>query len=439
MRRIFPDYAYGPGPRTNCWWDETIAAPDWPELGGDARADVVIVGAGFTGISAALHLAGAGTDVVVLEAETPGWGASGRNGGFCCLGGAKLPSGLMQRFFGETATREYEAMEATAVETAADLISRFGIDADVHSRGETLMAHSPRAMRRLRRLAEAEIAEGNDPQLVEKSGLRKNGLNGTFWGAMTTPEGFALNPRKYLFGLSAAAQQAGARLFQQSRASGIKPHAKGYCVTTNRGQILARNVVIATNGYSSDDLPDWLAGRYMPAQSTVLVTRPMSDAELEAQGWTSDQMAYDSRHMLHYFRLMPDRRFLFGMRGGLRSSPRSEAAIRKILHRHFRAMFPAWSEIEISHCWSGMVCLSRNLVPFIGPVPGSPGLFAGMCYHGNGVAMGTYSGRLLAAQILGEDTGLPRSPVVQKMPRFPLGGWRRMVMPPAYAMLSMLD
>lgn len=439
MKRIFSNYAYGPGPRTNCWWDETIAAPDWPAFAGDARADVVIVGGGFTGLSAALHLASAGTDVVVLEGETPGWGASGRNGGFCCLGGAKLPSGLMRRFFGEAGTREYEAMEAAAVATVATLIADLGIDADVHSRGETLLAHSPRAMRRLRRMAEELAASGTDPQLVERSGLRDHGLNGTFYGAMTSPEGFALNPRKYLFGLAAAAQQAGARLFQKSPVTRVDPEGSGYLVTTATGQIHCTNVVIATNGYSSEDLPDWLSGRYMPTQSTALVTRPLTDAELEAQGWTSAQMAYDSRNMLHYFRLMPDRRFLFGMRGGLQSSPRSEVAIRKSLHRDFHALFPAWSEVETTHCWSGMVCLSRNLVPFIGAVPGSPGLFAGMCYHGNGVAMGSYSGHLLAAQILGTDADLPCSQVVRQMPRFPLGRWRRVVMPPAYAVLSLLD
>ena len=439
MKRVFSDYAYGPGPRTNCWWDETIAAPDWPEFASEARVDVAVVGGGFTGISAALHLAQAGTDVLVLEAETPGWGASGRNGGFCCLGGAKLPSSWMQRMFGEPAAREYEAMETAAVETAANLISEHRIDADTHSRGETLLAHSPRAMRRLRQLADAEAAAGVDPQLVEKADLRKHGLNGAFWGAMTTPEGFALNPRKYLFGLAAAAQKAGARLYQNSPAQQIETRDGRYRITTPQGQIFAENVVIATNGYSSDDLPNWLSGRYMPTQSTVLVTRPLTEAELENQGWTSDQMAYDSRHMLHYFRLMPDRRFLFGMRGGLQASPRSEAAIRKTLRQHFDTMFPAWSDVEATHCWSGMVCLSRNLVPFIGPVPGSPGLFAGMCYHGNGVAMGSYSGRLLAAQILGQDTDLPCSSVVNQMPRFPLGRWRRMVMPPAYAMLSMLD
>jgi glycine/D-amino acid oxidase-like deaminating enzyme len=150
-------------------------------------------------------------------------------------------------------------------------------------------------------------------------------------------------------------------------------------------------------------------------------------------------MAYDTRNLLHYFRLMPDRRFLFGMRGGLRASPRAEAAIRRKLRQDFEAMFPAWRDVAATHYWSGMVCLSRNLVPFIGAVPDQPGLFAGLCYHGNGVAMGSYSGRLLSDLVQGRQPELPYSTAVQKMPRFPFGRARRILMPPAYAALGLMD
>lgn len=170
-----------------------------------------------------------------------------------------------------------------------------------------------------------------------------------------------------------------------------------------------------------------------------MVTRPLTDDELQAQGWFSDQMAYDTRNLLHYFRLMPDRRFLFGMRGGLFASPRAEASIRRLLRKHFETMFPAWRGVEGTHFWSGMVCMSRNLVPFVGPVPDTPGMFAGLCYHGNGVAMGSYAGRLLADLVQGRAPDLPYSPVMQGMARFPFGPARRIVMPPAYALLGMQD
>ena len=129
-----------------------------------------------------------------------------------------------------------------------------------------------------------------------------------------------------------------------------------------------------------------------------------TQAELEAQGWTSRQMCYDSRNLLHYFRLMPDNRFLFGTRGGLLSSPRAEAAAQARARRDFEAMFPAWSNVDTPFGWSGMVCLSRNRTPYVGPIPEMPGAFAALAYHGNGVAMGSYSGHMLAGLLLQEKT-----------------------------------
>ncbi|MDE4172967.1 FAD-dependent oxidoreductase [Phaeobacter sp. PT47_59] len=439
MRRIFSDYAYGPEPRNGCWWDETIAAPDWPQLSGEISADVAIIGGGFTGMSAALHLAEAGVKVALLEAETPGWGASGRNGGFCCLGGAKLSGAAMQRKYGEEATQTYAAGEMAAIDLVRGLLDRHGIDADTHSKGETRMAHSPRAMTALRREAELIAAHGGAVQLLEQPELAEHGLNGQFFGALTTPAGFGLNPRKYLFGISEAAQRAGATLYQKSPVTNLTSAPNGHVLTTPQGSLQAKQVIIATNGYSWDGLPDWLSGRYIPAQSTVMVTRPLSDAELQTQGWFSDQMAYDTRNLLHYFRLMPDRRFLFGMRGGLFASPRAEAGIRQALRKHFEDLFPAWRDVEATHVWSGMVSMARNLVPFVGPVPGAPGLFAGLCYHGNGVAMGSYAGRLLSDLVQGQQPALPYSPVMQSMGKFPLGRARRALMLPAYAILGLMD
>lgn len=432
MKRIFPEYAYGPAPRAGCWWDETVAAPDWPVLGGDLDVDVAIIGGGFTGLSAALQLAEAGVSVAVLEAKTPGWGASGRNGGFCCLGGSKLSNAAMSRRYGATEAQAYHQAETDAVSLVADLLSRLDIEADTHSSGETRLAHSRRAMEKLRR------EDDGTGQLHERDELTALGLGGRFFGGYTSPVGFGLNPRKYLFGLAAAARQTGANLYQHSPVLRIEKTANGHHLTTQSGVVRATNVLICTNGYSSDDLPPWMAARYMPAQSTVMVTRALSEAELQVQGWTSDQMAYDTRNLLHYFRLMPDRRFLFGMRGGLLSSPRAEAVIRQKLLRDFRKMFPAWAGVEATHVWSGMVCLSRDLVPFVGPVPEHSGIYAGFAYHGNGVAMGTYCGRALARMVLGQGPGLP-GPMASIPRRFPFGRWRRAVMPPAYALLGLAD
>lgn len=436
MKRIFSDYAYSDGPRNGCWWDETCEMPEYSALQSSITCDVAIIGGGFTGLSAALHLAHAGASVVLLEAQRIGWGASGRNGGFCCLGGAKASDAFLDRSFGHEGRLEWRQTEMAAVALVDDLIAKLNLDVDRHSAGETVLAHRQSDVANLERDVASIIENyGVAPTFISKNQLASHGITGPFHAALATPIGFALNPRKYLCGLLRAAVEAGVRVFEQSPVIEIV----GSVLKTSSGQVCADKIILATNGYSSENLPPWMAGRYMPSQSTVLVTRPLTEAEIQRQGWSSEQMAYDTRHLLHYFRLMPDRRFLIGMRGGLVSSQRSEQQARSSLVRDFRHMFPAWSSVDITHTWSGFVCLARNLTPFVGPVPGSPNLLAGFGFHGNGVAMGSYAGRILA------DLALDRTPelypIAMRKPamRFPFGTLRRAIMPPIYAALHLKD
>ncbi|WP_390911600.1 FAD-dependent oxidoreductase [Pseudosulfitobacter sp. SM2401] len=436
MTRIFPDFAYSDGPRAGCWWDDTCGLPDYPEMDSDIDCDVAIVGAGFTGLNAALRLAEAGVDVIVVDAETVGWGASGRNGGFCCLGGGKISDAKLDRRFGKDERLAYRAAEKAAVFHVQNLIDRLQLDVDKHSNGETELAHNPRVFRNLVDTAAAiEENYGVTPDFTSKDKLHDAGLNGPFHGARTTPIGFGLNPRKYIVGLAQAVVNAGGRIFSNSPVLSIS----GTTILTKRGRATAKNVIVATNGYSSETVPNWLAGRYMPAQSSVLVTRPLSQAEQSEQGWSSAQMAFDSRNLLHYFRLMPDGRFLFGMRGGLRSSPRSEAQSRRKTHHDLKQMFPAWAQIDVTHSWSGMVCVARNLLPYVGPVPEQPGVYTALCYHGNGVAMGSFSGARIADLILHQNERVLPKAMRQPLATFPFGKARRLLMPPVYAGYAVSD
>jgi len=437
VKRLFGSFAYSAGPRTGCWWDETCDLPDRPALSGTRQFDIVIVGGGFTGISAALHLAEQGVSVAVVEAAHVGWGASGRNGGFCCLGGGIKDNAALDRRFGPEGRAEYRKTELAAIELVAGLIDRLGLDVDRHSDGGTELAHRPHDMDDLHIRAETATRDyGVAVELTERRNLLAHGLNGPFHGALTIRAGFGLNPRKYLAGIAAVAEQSGAVIYENSGVVSIGDN----CVVTRHGQINAKRIVIATNGYSSDDLPAELSGRYLPSQSNVLVTRPLTDAEIASQGWHSDQMAYDTRHLLHYFRLMPDRRFLFGMRGGLISGASSELRARRKTREHFEQMFPAWRSVDTPHNWSGMVCLARAGLPFVGALPGPSGVFAGLCYHGNGVAMGSYAGALLADLVQGKTPEL-RYPDAMRQPlrRFGLGRLRRLVMPGAYAAFMLAD
>lgn len=441
MRRIYPDYAYSEAPRAGCWWDETCEAPDRPAHQGDARADVVIIGGGFTGLNAALHLAEAGVHATVLEAERIGFGASGRNGGFCCLGGGMLEDAALDQKFGRDARLAWRQTEMAAIRQVEAFIANRGIDVDRHSEGETQLAHRPRDFEEMRgKLTYYAENYGVTGRLIEKADLGAEGLNAGFEGALTVPIGFGLNPRKYLTALAQAAEEAGATICHRSPATSVARTGNAFEVATPRGRIRAENVIIATNGYSSEDLPDWLAARYMPSQSTVIVTRPLSEAEVSAQGWTSRQACYDSRHLLHYFRLMPDNRLLFGLRGGLLSNPASEARALRRARADFERMFPAWRHVETPHGWSGMVCIARNRMPFVGAVPEQKGMFAGLCYHGNGVAMASYSGALLADLVQGHRPERPYpSPMRAPLARFELGRFRRAVMPFAYAGFALSD
>ncbi len=442
LSRIWEAEAYSDSPIETCWWAETAETGGWPRLEADIESEVAIIGAGFTGLSAALHLAETGVGVAVLEARHPFWGASGRNGGFCCLGGAKAEFKDIAARFGTEEARKFYQTERAAVDLVGDLIDRLELDVDRHSDGETQLAHRPRDFIRMRDdLDQIRDLFGVEPKLIPPDQLAQNGMNGPFHGAVTTPIGFALNPRKYASGLARSTRDAGAKIFGQSAVIEIKALQDGsYCLRTEQGSVTARRFIVATNGYSSENVPDWMAGRYLPTQSSILVTRPMSPDELSAQGWTSTQMCYDTRHLLHYFRLMPDGRMLFGMRGGLKHKERAEAAIRKKIRADFDAMFPAWRHVETPHFWSGFVCLTRDLLPYAGPIPGMPGGFAGFAYHGNGVSMGSYTGSLLAELVQGKSPDQPYPAVMRHIPRrFPLGRFRRLLMRAAYLQFALKD
>ena len=440
MKRIYEPLAYSEDVRRNCYWSTTIAPLEQPQLKGAHQTDVAIIGGGFTGLNAALHLAKDGVDVMLLDAETIGWGASGRNGGFCCLGGGVLDNKQIDKIHGQDARREWRTAEVDAIAHVAALLKRHQIDADTHSKGETLLAHKAKRIATLEQHAQdAAESYGVEPTLIPQKELAHHGLSGPFHGAVTIPIGFGLNPMKYALGLANAARQAGAALFERSPVQRIEQNG-GFTLHTPNGTLTAKRLIIATNGYSSEDVPDWLAARFMPMQSSVLVTRPLSDAELAAAGWTSDQMAYDSRTLLHYFRLMPDRRFLFGMRGGLFATPRSEAKIKTLIRTHFEKMFPAWAHVDTPHMWSGLVCMNAKGAPFTGPIPEMPSAFASLSYHGNGVAMASYCGALLADLVQDKATSLPYPEILKKPPpKFPFGSKRRWILQPLLGTMALLD
>jgi len=236
------------------------------------------------------------------------------------------------------------------------------------------------------------------------------------------------------------ARTKGAKIYANTPALRIVPTTSGYDIATPNGTVSCNKFIIATNGYSSEDMFPWMHARFLPVQSSVIVTRPITDQEQTAQGWTSAQMAYDSRFLLHYFRMMPNNRFLFGMRGGLHYTKRSNERIRQKIRHDFAEMFPAWRDVIIDYEWSGLVALNRSETPYVGEIPGYAGGYAGFGYHGNGVAMASYSGALLSDMVLDRIGTRPNPKAFQHIPtQFPLGRFRRYMLTPIYALAQSVD
>lgn len=444
LHRLYHPKAYDPDTPIASFWQSTVSdEAEYEPLTGDVSCDVVIIGAGFTGLSAALHLAGTyGREVRVVDAAWPGWGASGRNGGFCCMGGAKLSDAGIAARYGAGEAERFTRAQLEAIDLVASLLEDHGIDADKGSLGEFQLAHRPGRVRGF----EAEAADlagrfGVKADVYDRAALERGGLAGPeFHGGLHTHAGFSVNPLKYVLGLARAAAGAGARLHGRSPVRRLDLEDGRHRLHLPDGKITARTVIVATNGYSSENLPAWLGGRLLPVLSNILVTRPLTRAERDAQGWTSNHMAYDTRRLLHYFRLLPDGRFLFGARGGTDASPAAKAAMNRKLRRDFERMFPAWAGVEESHFWTGLACLTYGLVPYVGRVGNHESAWTALAYHGNGVAMGTWSGRQVAALAAGaeaEET-LPR---VMRGPfgRFPLAFLRRTYLRCAYGLYTLRD
>lgn len=422
MARLYEPEAYDTRAWPDSYWRaSTDLPPPASPLEGTAEAEVAIIGAGYAGLNAALELAERyGIQAHVLEAGQPGWGASGRNGGFCCHGGAKLSARQITARHGEAAARDWQAFEYDAIERVRDNLARYAIDADAGPEGELYMAHSARSFARMQATPLEVGAE-----LLPRGALAERGVQGAgLHGALLSPHGFPLHPLKYALGLARAAQAAGVGVHGDSAVTGLARDGAGWRLQTARGILRAKKVLVATNGYSDEALPDWLQGRIFPLLSAILVTRPLTGGERDAQGWTSRIMAYDSRRVLHYYRLLPDGRFLFGGRGGVSARADALAAFHGTLRAEFEAMFPGFASAPTERYWAGLVCMTGSWRPFCAGVPGQPGLFAALGWHGNGVAAASEGGRRIAQALAGGKNPAPAM-VQAPLDRFPMPALRR--------------
>jgi glycine/D-amino acid oxidase-like deaminating enzyme len=379
------------------WWDGvSLKAGD--ETTVPRHADVVIVGAGYTGLSAARELARRGSDILVLERERIGWGASSRNGGQVLAGFKPDPSTLVARFREPRARQLFEA-SLEAIAALEHLIADEAMDCEFERCGHVQAAAKPShftAFRREQRLLASTFH--HHVELVSATNQRTEIGTDKYFGLLVDERSCALNPARYVDQLGAAACRAGARICEGVAVVTVNRQAAKWSVLTDRGAIEANEVLFATNGYTDSAAP-WLQRRLVPIGSFIIATEPLSEADA-SQLIPKRRVAFDSRHFLHYFRLSRDRRLLFGGRAEF-TRPTADTTRRAagILRQDMVAVFPSLASVGIDYAWSGNVAFTRDQLPHAGRLNGA--FYAGG-YSGHGIAMATYLGALIARRIAGE-------------------------------------
>ena len=385
------------------WWEAATreAASKGTPL--PQKADVAIVGAGFTGLSAALTLARAGRSVVVLDAESPGHGASCRNGGMVGHGHRRGYASL-KKDFGEAVARAVVQEGLSSLAFTAELIEREGIACHFQRCGRFRAAWRPEHYEAMEREADFMGREfGLEMELVARDRQSQEIVTEHYYGGVRYPSHGGLHPGLFHQGLLDLARTAGAAVLGHRPVTGIHREGKGFRLRCGDGTLEAREVVVATNGYTGPATPE-LRRHVVPVCSYLIATEPLGRSLVQSL-IPGGRMIVESRNRHCYYRASPDgERVIYGGRAALRAiDPRQGAAV---LHRLMTTLYPALAEKRITHAWRGNVAMTRAELPHLGL---RDGIHLAMGYCGSGVAMAPYLGHKIALRLLEDPDG--RSPL----------------------------
>ncbi|WAC25487.1 NAD(P)/FAD-dependent oxidoreductase [Ancylobacter sp. SL191] len=393
-----------------------IPAPETTALTGDVTAKVAIVGAGFTGLSAALHLAEAGVETVVLDASAIGWGASGRNGGQVNPGLKWEPEDLVATFGADLGGRMVKLGDE-APQLVFDLIAKHGIDCAPQRGGTLRAAISETAATGIRSFQRQWSARGADVVLADAKEMAALTGTGAYRMGAHDRRGGQVNPLGYVRGLAGAALKAGARIFTDTPAVKLTRGTGGWEIATPTGTVRAERVILATNGYS-DDLWPGLRRSVVPVFSSITATEPLP-AQVRAPIMPNGVVLYEMSSSYVYYRLDDAGRFVMGGRSVLReaSAPVDYTA----LVDHATRLFPVLRAFEWTHRWNGQVAVTWDHLPHLHEP--EAGLHIGLGYNGRGVAMATATGRMLARRAAGGGPETLDLPVTRIRPILGHAAW----------------
>ncbi|WP_438765254.1 NAD(P)/FAD-dependent oxidoreductase [Kushneria sp. TE3] len=369
----------------------------------EGHYDVAVVGGGLTGLSAARTLARGGARVALVEAGRVIGEASGRNGGQCNTGVAQDYVGMVDQLGRDQAILHYRSY-SEAVASIEQVIEEEGIECDYLRRGKLKLAAKPEHYDKLGRTCEA-IRRDVDPDvaLLSKEEARREVDSPAFYGGLWQKNGGQMHMGRFGTGLAEAAVRHGAHLFEHTPMTGVEREGERYRLTTPHGEFYANNVLLATGASQVGPL-NWFRRRLAPVGSFIVVTEPLSSEQC-AQLIPNRRACVTSRIIGHYFRLTPDDRLLFGGRARFAmSGGKSDAKSGEILRRGLRDTFPQLADTPLSHCWGGLVDMSRDRLPHAGR---HEGMYYVMGFSGHGVQMSVHMGRMLAEMMLGQRKDYP--------------------------------
>ena len=379
------------------------------------KVDVAVIGGGYTGLSAAYILAKQGASVVVLEAETIGWGASSRNGGMA-LTGLKLPMQTVIKRYGRDMARDLFQCSLDSVSTVERIVAEEEIDCGFARTGHLLVANKPQHYEALKDEVEFMAKEfDHNVRLVPPRDLKDEIGSVAYHGGLVDEVSAGLNPAQYVAGLARAAEKAGARLHARARADRVGREGKRFSIQTPRGSLSAESVLVATAGYTGN-VTKKLQRRIIPIGSFIIATEKLPE-KLARTLSPKNRMIFDFKHYLNYFRLW-DNRMIFGGRAAF--FPETKNTIKRsaeILQREMVQVYPQLRDVRVEYVWGGTLDFAFDMMTHVG---NDDGMYYALGYAGHGVAMGTHLGKTVAEAMI--HNNVKKHPFAQfNFPGAPLG------------------
>ena len=421
MKNIYHSDIYKFEKTVNSYWEDTTKENfNLQKLTKDISSEVVIIGGGYTGLLCAINLIeNYNLDVILIEAGKIGWGASSRNGGFCSFPPIKTSFKKLQKIYGKEETKRFFRNAVEGSNYTKDIISNYNIDCDVTGESNFIVAHHPNKFKQIKEQAEVYKSEfGIETEIYSKEEFNKFGHGGNEqFGALSYKPGFAINPLKFVNGITKYALSKKLKIFEHTLVDKINKNNGYYTLKSKEGSVKAKKVVVATNGFYQEGLVPQLNSRILPVISNIIVTQKLTDKEIDLHNFKTFSPIVNTKNLLYYYRKLPDNRILFGTRGDYIGSDQSNLDRAKIMEKFFKSIFPDWASISIDYKWRGLIAMSQKLTPSIGKIENEE-IYYGFGYHGVGVSSAPWTGNQLSKLVFSSNSkNLNISKVYKGLPK----------------------